>query len=171
MAKPGFAEASSLVDPFKTFDFNIVFDPDIPGGGDVRSISYRAQATSVPGSQIDQVTTAYKGVELSFKGRRIWTKTWECTFVELRDISTRDIFQRWMDLIQDNATNSGSYAAQYKRRARVELYDGVPNLSRVVNINGLWPMQMGDMTLESASSADGTLSMTFSFDYTSDGAV
>lgn len=164
MPRPSLDDATSLPDPFLTYNFNLVFGRGIPGGGDIRSTSFKAQSTSLPGIQIDPVTVPYRGTELQFAGRQLWSKTQEVTFLEVRDISTRTTFRNWLEFARNNNQNSGSYASQYKVDGLIELYDDIPNLVRTIRMVGMFPLNVGDMALDGSTSQAGQLQVTFSFD-------
>lgn len=165
MPRPSFEDADALIDPFLVSNWNIIFPRGIPGSNaDIRQVSVKAQTTSVPGMQIDQVVAPYRGVELAFAGRQVYQKTIEVTFIELRDISTRDTFRAWLEFCRNNNDNTGNYKANYSTSASWELYDDIPNLVRTIELKGMFPLAIGDMQLDGSQSATGQLQVTFSYD-------
>jgi hypothetical protein len=168
MPRPSFDDATSLPDPFLTYNFNLVFGRGIPGGGDIRTTSFKCQTTAIPGQQIDPVKVPYRGVEINYAGRAIWSGTFDATFLEVRDISTRTTFRRWMEIARDNNLNQGNFASIYKVDADLELYDDVPSLVKVIKVRGMFPLNMADLPLDGSSSQAGQLSITFSYDRTLD---
>lgn len=166
MPRPSFEDAEALIDPYMISNWNIIFPRGIPGApsADIRQVAVKAQTTSVPGMNIDQVTAAFRGVELNYAGRQVYNKTLEVTFIELRDISTRDTFRSWMEYARNNNTNQGSYKSMYSTSALWELYDDIPNLVRIIEIRGMFPISVGDMQIDGSQSQTGQLQVTFSYD-------
>ena len=160
--RPGFTEIQSILDPLFTYNWNVLF-PTIPGSDDTRELSYKAISSEIPSSQIEQVPLETKGIKLNFAGRRMYTGTWQVTFVETRTASTRDKFLKWQDIARSIVTNSGSYKSLYAVTAELQLFDDVPNLVRSIRLLGCFPTEVGTATLDQSSSIV-QYACTFSFD-------
>lgn len=167
MGRPSLSEASALIDPFMVYNWDLSF-PDIPVGGDSRSLRVKMQTTSVPGMQIEQVTVPFRAIELNYAGRQIYTKTLQTTILETRDISTRKLIRDWMEFARNNGRNSGSYKSQYAKRGVMELYDDIPNVTKTITLIGVFPIQIDDLQVDGSQSQAGVWSVTWSYDYTED---
>lgn len=164
MPRPSFDDAQSLPDPYMTYNFNMNL-PKIPGSGaDLRAMQYKVQTTMIPGMKIDQVKVPFHGTEINYGGRQVYDGSIEVTILEVRDISTRDAFRKWMEFYRNNNNNSGNYAANVKVNGLLELYDDIPNIVRTIQINGMFPTSVGDMQLDGSQSQAGSLQVTFSYD-------
>lgn len=160
--RPGLAEVQSLADPQLSYNWNILI-PFIPGAADTRKLSYKAISTSLPGSEIEQVTLEHRVVKLQFAGRRIYSGQWSVTMFETRDLSTRDDLIRWMDLCRSYHGNTGSFKQTYAVTAELQLFDDTPKVNREIRLLGLFPLKIEDATLDSSSSIL-QYSINFSFD-------
>ena len=73
----------SIIDPALPWNFDLIFDK-LPTGmpGDVRSLTIRCQATSLPGQSHNQVEVSLHGIVLRFRGRKTFGGTFDVTFAE-----------------------------------------------------------------------------------------
>lgn len=152
--------------PLQTWNFSVQLN--IPVGlGSTRDMMYRCTSTSIPESSIEQVSVEAHGVKLNFAGRRTWSGTWNATFFEVRDASTRDTLIKWMELARSWALNSGTYKAQYASTAIVTLYDDLPQTAREVKMYGVFPTSIGDVSLDQSSGIIN-YNVTLSYDFYQD---
>lgn len=167
MPRPSLANAAQLKDPFQTYNFSLTF-PSIPGGGQgqERELVYKCQTAALPGFALEVVEVPYHTIMLRYAGRMTYTGTFTATFLEVRDISTRKAFRRWMQFARNHDTNSGAYKEQYSIAALLELYDDLPATVHAVGIMNCWPSEVTELALETSSATAGQLSVTFTYDYT-----
>ena len=167
--RPGLQEVQSVQDPLMQWNWNILI-PTIPGTGDTRDISYKAISTSIPSSSLEQVPLESHGIKLNFAGRRTWTGTWNVTMIETRTASTRDMLIKWMELARSWVNNSGSYKSRYGVMAELQLFDDIPTLVRSIVMVGMFPLEIGEATLDQ-SSGIVQYSVNFSYDYTDEAST
>jgi len=166
MARLNLSQAQSITDPFITHDWNIIFT-SIPGaaGLDLRQLSMRAQTSSIPGITVEPTVVALKDVEVSFALRQTWPKTLSCTFLEVRDMTTRDAFLAWAKFAKNMRTGVGAYKSEYAIDVIMELYDATDSVIRIVKLLSAWPSEVGELGLESPGNP-GYLPVTFTYDAT-----
>lgn len=166
MSRTSLQNVQSFKDVLQTWNWDVFF-PTIPGAADTRPFSYKMISTTIPGGGIDQVGLEAHGVKLNFAGRRTWTGTWEVTVVESRDFSTRGLLVGWKEFARSWKNNSGSYKEDYAVTGELVLYDDLPKEVGNIWLKGMWPMTVGDATLDNTSGIV-QYSVTFSYDYTED---
>lgn len=166
MARTSLQDVSGLPDPLLSYNFDLIF-PTIPGGGgSSRALTVKCMTTSLPGMQLEQATASLHGVEVSYAGRQIWTKTFQATFIETRDAATRKTFRRWIEFARNNSRNAGHYKKDYAVDGVMMLYDDIPAIILETKIVGMFPTQMDDVAFDGAAGTIVTSSITFSYDYT-----
>ena len=170
MGRTSVQDIQSTQDPQMSYNFDIIF-PSIPGSGSsaARELTIKCTATTIPESQIEQVTQDNKTVRLHFAGRRVWSGTWNCTIMESRSNSTRDAIVTWQELARSLEANTGSYKSTYAVSAHLVLYDDLPQVTKRIKMVGLFPTSTGNPNLGS-DSAIVSYDVTFSFDYTTEEA-
>jgi hypothetical protein len=157
----------SVGDPLQQYSWDLII-PNVPGSGDGRALTFKAMSTSIPGEMLEEVAVRIKGLELRYAGTANWSHQWQVTFLETRDIGTRDILQKWRKTARDWVTNSGSYKAIYSRTIQLVLYDDIPQEVRTINMFGAWPQTIDDAAVDGATSGAVTVGCTFSYDLTDD---
>lgn len=163
MSRSHLSEVLSLQDPLQSWQFDIFF-PRIPGAGDTRPATYKAQSTTLPGGTLDKVEVALHGVKLQFAGQANYSHSWEVTFIETRDTGTRSMFMNWRENARSWIQNTGTYKSEYGVACDVVLYDDLPSVVRTVRLFGCWPETVGDYSLDGSASNLVTMPVTFSFD-------
>ena len=165
MSRSGLQQIQALPDAFQTWNFDLFF-PSIPGVSDPIQLSYKCQTSNIPGFNLEGVDIELHGVKKREAGRATYGHQFECTFLEVVDLSTRKAFRNWREKARSWKQNSGSDSSVYKVNAELVLYDNAPNVIGTVKIYGMWPETVNDLSLEGNSSTAGMLSVQFSYDYT-----
>ena len=170
VTRTSLSDVAGLADPILSYNFDLIF-PSIPGGGDSRSMTIKCMTSSLPGMELEQVTSGLHGVEVSHAGRQIWTKTFQATFYETRDGATRGSIRKWIEFARNNGKNSGQYKSAYAINAQMVVYDDIPNPINTATIFGLFPKQIDDQSFDGSNSNVISASVTFSYDYTEESIV
>ncbi len=157
-------DVRSLVDPLQTYNWDVII-ANMPGTGDSRTFTYKAQSTSIPGFMLEQVPVALHGVELRYAGRANYSHSFSVTLIETRDIGTRNMLRRWQKLARDWQSNSGNYKSTYSTTIELVLYDDIPQEIASLKLFGCWPETVDDSQMDNSSSGVVTTSVTFSYDF------
>lgn len=164
MARSSYAENRSLPDPLFSYNFDLVI-PNVPGGGDGRMLKLKCMSTSIPGVSLDDVEVTLHGATSMYAGREIYTHTLQATFLETRDLSTRDALNGWIAFARSARTNTGTYKVQYATDADLLLYDDTgSNVIRTIRMEGFYCKAMDDAAVDGSSSTAVTIGATFSYD-------
>lgn len=165
MARTSLQDVAGLPDPLLSYNFDLFF-PTIPGGGNTRGMTVKCMSTALPGMQLEQQTAALHGVEINYAGRQIWQKTFQATFIETRDATTRFAIRKWVEFARNNRQNRGNYKADYGVDAVMRLYDDIPNVINETKIIGVFPTQLDDVNMDGSQGSIVQVSVTFSYDWT-----
>jgi hypothetical protein len=166
MARSGLQETVGILDVLQTWNWDVLF-ARVPGSADARGLTTKCISTVLPGSQLEQVKLEAHGIQLNYAGRRVWTQTWDCTFVESRDANSRGLLIGWQEAARSWVNNSGSYKSQYAVPVQLTMYDDIPLQARLIQLENAFPINVGDATLDQ-SSGIVQYSVTFSYDYTTE---
>lgn len=164
MRRTGLEDISTIKDPLLLYNWGLVI-PNIPGGGNSYQLTLRAQISSIPGLNIEPALVALRGMELHYAGRPTWTKSLPFTYIEARDMETRQSLLRWMYLARDFRNNTGTFKEDYAVNCDLELYDDTGAVIRTIRFFGVFPLTLDDLATESQGTTVAAMSGTFSFDY------
>lgn len=165
MARSSLQDVAGLPDPLLSYNFDLILN-GIPGGGNTRLMTIKCMSTSLPGMQLEQQTASLHGVEVNYAGRQIWNKTFQATFIETRDATTRKDIRNWIEFARNNRNNSGNYKAQYAKDVMMLLYDDIPNVISQTKIVGCFPTQLDDVQMDGSQGSIVQVTVTFSYDWT-----
>lgn len=163
MAKTSLNDIRSLSDPLMSYNWDFVI-PNMPGGGDSRSLTFKAQSTSIPGVQLEPVIVGLHGIEVTYAGRQMFSHTLDVTFLETRDIGTRTAIRNWMELARNQEANSGDYKANYSTEVQMILYDDTGAEVRKIRMFGVYPSSLQDVAVDGSQGAIVQVAITFSYD-------
>lgn len=167
MARTSIQDIRSLGDPLQTYNWDVIFTR-IPGTADLKPFTYKAMTTSIPGMLLESTPVALHGVELRFAGRANFSHQLPLTLLENKDVSTRDMLNKWMRSARDWVSNSGSYKDVYGVTVQLLLYDDIPQVVRTINLYGCWPETFDDVSVDGQASGAVQVSLTLSYDFWED---
>ena len=157
-------DVRSLTDPLQTYNWDVII-PAMPGTGNSRTFTYKAQSTAIPGFMLEQVPVALHGVELRYAGRANYSHSFSVTLIETRDMGTRNMLRRWQKLARNWQTNTGVYKEIYSTVIQLVLYDDIPLEIANIKLFGCWPETVDDASMDNSSSGVVTTNVTFSYDF------
>lgn len=164
MPRTSLQQVQSLPDPLQSYNWDL-FIPGMPGTPDSRPFTYKAQSTSIPGIQTENVPVTLHGVELRYAGRTNYSHSLQVQLLETRDVGTRQMLMAWQRLARDWVSNTGNYKSVYSTTIHLVLYDDLPQQVRAIRLIGAWPETIDDSQIDSSSSQAVMTSVTFSYDY------
>lgn len=167
MTRTSLFDVESVADPAQSWNFDM-FLPAIPGSSDTRALTWKCMTSALPGFGFDNVEVPLHGVVLNYAGRKTFTHTFNSTFMEASDWSTRSQFYAWSESMRSWINNSGTFASAYKVNAQLVVYNDLPQVSRTINVMGMWPAEVADVELDGGASNLISLNITWRFDYLQD---
>ena len=105
--------------------FRVTFNTPgaIATGLDVRKASFLIKSAALPGQTIGEIAVPFRGRNLYVAGDREF-EAWETTVINDTDFNIRNAMERWLNAINDTATNTGlSNVADYTADLTVEQLD------------------------------------------------
>lgn len=168
MARSSLQDIRALPDPLLSYNWDL-FIPVVPSGSDFRSLTIKCQNVSLPGVQVEDVPITLHGVTVKYAGREMFTNQFTATFIETRDMTTRDVIRGWIEFQRNVAANTGQYKVNYESTAVLALYDDKGNAVRNINIYGVFPQSLDDPSLDGSGSNPVTYTVTFNYDFHQEG--
>lgn len=166
MPRTSLSDVRSLPDPLMSYNWDL-FVPVVPSGSDFRSLTIKCQSVNIPGVQTEDVPVTLHGATVKYAGREIFgSNQFTATFLETRDMTTRDVIRQWIEYQRNSANNSGEYKINYEATGLLALYDDKGNAIRTINIYGMFPQNLDEPTLDGSQSAPVLYTVTFNFDFT-----
>jgi hypothetical protein len=166
MARTALSDVQAIPDPALVWNFDLLL-PAIPGSSNTSQLTYRCMSTGLPGSQLMKVDVQLHGVHLVRRGARDWSHAFSSTFLEAVDWNTRNAFFNWMEAAQSWVNNTGSPSSTYLANGQIVLYTDAPAVAKTVQVIGMWPEQINDVTMDGAQGgAHVSLEIQWAYDYT-----
>lgn len=111
---------------------------------------FTCRAASIPASNMGVVGVPYKGRTIKVPGDKEWDD-WTVQILIDNDFATRDVFERWHDLIlgfdSNVASNGFVNPANAYARATVNQLDRYDAIIKTYVIDGMFPSQVGELSL------------------------
>ena len=129
--------------------FRVTFNTPgaIATGLDVRKASFLIKAAALPGQTIGEIAIPFRGRNLYIAGDRE-LETWETTVINDTDFNVRNAMERWLNAINDTATNTGlSNVADYTADLTVEQLDRDDTVLKSYILRNCMPQGTGAIEL------------------------
>jgi len=130
--------------------------------------------SAVPSSRSDEISIGWEGTNVKIAGKRTYGD-WKCTIRSDHLNVATNYFSKWSRQIYDYETGSSkfinnAFRGGYKKTALVRLLGSGNVLDSMVGykeymLYGVWPKEIGEMTLDYTSETVLTFPVTFSVDY------
>lgn len=88
--------------------FKVTIPFPVATGGDTELTSFMVKGASLPSSVINPIEVPYRGRKLKVAGDRTF-EPWTITVINDNDMGIRNAFERWMNLINRNVSNTSAY--------------------------------------------------------------
>ena len=129
--------------------FRVTFNTPgaIATGLDVRKASFLIKAAALPGQTIGEIAIPFRGRNLYIAGDREF-EVWETTVINDTDFNVRNAMERWLNAINDLATNTGlSNVADYTADLTVEQLDRDDTVLKSYILRNCMPQGTGAIEL------------------------
>ena len=129
--------------------FRVTFNTPgaIATGLDVRKASFLIKAAALPGQTIGEIAIPFRGRNLYIAGDREF-EVWETTVINDTDFNVRNAIERWLNAINDLATNTGlSNVADYTADLTVEQLDRDDTVLKSYILRNCMPQGTGAIEL------------------------
>ena len=120
---------------------------NFPGyaGGDVEATSFMCKGAQLPASTIAPIVVPFRGRQLQMAGDRTF-EPWNITIINDADFVIRNAFERWMNGINNNNSNTGlSNPTDYQADAIVEQLNKAGEVTKKYDFRGLFPTNISEI--------------------------
>lgn len=151
------------------FTVQLTMPAGVDNGAAARKLTYTAQSTQIPSSNLGTIGVPYFGRVIKLAGDRSF-EPWSCNILVDEDYVTREAFEAWHQLINSRVDNLRETATAnpnlYKTSAVVTQYGKTGNVLRRYTFQGLWPSEVGPIELAwSAQDQLEQFNVTFQYDW------
>lgn len=171
MALTVIGDARRLGEPLKKYAWEVVIS-DPPVGialAFVPVMSLRARATSIPGVEIETITTAFGPFQYEIPGRKKYPRRMAIRFEEGYNWPLLPAFVSWMNAGQNETTGAGRRAAALRSNIWLRLLGPgqgrVPQFTQAIHAYNCMPVSVSDSPLDYSASDFVHYDVTFSYDY------
>ena len=153
---------NNLNNPARSYLWEVLF-PN-PLGGDTDTLLLRCRSTSIPGVSVGSILLPYKQTGgVKYPGKKTYSHTWACTFVEGEDRAMWDAFYDAAQAIIDDETGLGSFGI--KKDVYLHLLDTDGTVSKRIKLAGVYVESQEDIALSYDEEGAILISVSFSYDY------
>lgn len=160
-------DVRSIGNPLRQYDFDFVI-PSMPGGGDGNVIRIHITNTNIPGFSVESFESNHHGHTIKHAGRGIHARTYTVEYEETSDLRIYNAFRAWRDLQWDPETGEQAEPEEYKTVGQLQLLNGAKEITKKIDLIGLYVEDVADVPLDGAVSDSVKISVTFSYDFTKD---
>lgn len=119
-------------------------------GYDQEKTSFLIKGATLPSSIIGTIPLKFRGRELKIAGDRTF-ETWTITIINDNDMTIRNAFESWMNLINAHSANVSAYtganALQYGAQMQVEQLDRAENVTKQYTFVDAYPINIAAIDL------------------------
>ena len=163
MARVAWTEVDSLPDILSGENYMLVFG-SVPIAGSTLDLSLKCQNVIQAGMSNEAFDVPLHGFVKRFRGRKMYPRQFQATFVEVSDFSTINKLRQWMEYVAGSESGtSGGYLADYSVTAVLYTYDTTGKEVNRTYYDQVFPQDIPDVTMDSTSSQPVVVSATFSY--------
>lgn len=145
--------------------FEVVFSPPtgVLNAGEL--VTYMVKTASLPGRTLGQIPVNWRGATAKLAGDPTYAD-WSVSFWNDVTLGAWKTMVSWQELVHQTLTNTSVNPALYKGMATVKQLDGLGMPVQAVQLIGCWPLDLGEVTLDtSAQDTIEEFTTQISFDY------
>lgn len=126
-----------------------------------------ASSTTIPGRKIESTKIGYQhGMPKIAIATDVSYDSWTVTFYSDAGYLLRTYFLRWMDIIANSHLKSFNAPGFYKSdKVYAALLNGTNSAVHVVGFKGMFPVEVGSITVNQQDSGITTFDVTFEYDF------
>lgn len=135
-----------------------------PVSGDPTTLLLRCRSSNIPGVSVGSIHLPFKQTGgVKYPGKKTFSHTWACTFVESEDRKTWEAFYQMAQAIIDAETGIGAFGI--KRDVYLHLIDQDDTVSLRIKMVGVYVESQDDVALAHSDEGELNIAITFSYDY------
>jgi len=147
------------------FRVNVTFPTFAGAPGVDRTLSFLANATTLPAVTVENQTVQYRGRNVNFAGERSFA-AWTITVLNDGAFLVRNAFERWSHAIAEFDTTKGILnPIDYQTQLNVEQLDRNGKQIKTYVFYDAYPTSIGNIPLSYATSAIETFDVEFQYNY------
>lgn len=153
---------NNLNNPARGYLWEVLF-PN-PLGGDTETLLLRCRSTSIPGVSVGGILLPFKQTGgVKYPGKKTYSHTWACTFVEGEDRAMWDAFYEAAQAVIHDETGLGAFGI--KKDIYLHLINTDGTVSKRIRLVGAYIESQEDIALSYEDESVILVAVSFSYDY------
>ena len=156
-------DVRGLAEPLRQYNYEFVV-PDVPGAGDGGVLRIAVVTASIPGMQSEPFELSHGGFVTKHAGRGMYPRSLAIEYREGADLNVYNSLLAWHGLQWNRETGVQADESMYKTNALFRILDHSKAVAGTFNLEGVFIEDVGDVSMDYASSAEVRVPVTFSYD-------
>lgn len=153
---------NNLNNPARTYLWEVMLAN--PLAGETDTLLLRCRSSNIPGVSVGAILLPFKQTGgVKYPGKKTYSHTWACTFVEGEDRKMWDTFYEQAQAIIDDESGLGAF--NIKRDIYLHLINTDGTVSKKIKLVGAYVESQDDVALSYDDEGVINISITFSYDY------
>ena len=146
--------------------FKVILQTFPEGSDDVSNdLSFLCKSTTLPGQTITATTVDFRGRQIKLAGDSRAFEDWSMTVINDTSFSIRNAFEKWMEKINNMATNGGvTNPADYQTDIIIQQLDRGETVLKTYTLINAFPVSLGEIAV-SYDTNDSIEDFTVDFAY------
>jgi len=159
-----FGEFDSLPDVLALDRFSLMLAP-AGGASDVnQTLAIRCTMVTIGAESTEVMPISIQGLEFNFRGRRIYDKAMQTTFIETTDGAVQNSLRSWTQNICGGESGNGQNKKQYATQGSLSVFDQSGNTALLFLIDNVWPSDLQQVQLDGNQAQPYFQNVTFTYD-------
>ena len=158
-----FSDFAALPDVLSLDRFELLLSPS--GSTDLNAVlSVRCNQLSIPEEQIEPMLVSIQGLEFNYRGRHIFDRMIQATFVETIDAAVNTGIRTWIQQVAGSESGNGATKSQYATDGTINVFDQSGNAAIIFSLDNVWPSSLPQMQLDGSQAAPYYQQAGFTYD-------
>ena len=116
--------------------------------GDISDLSFLCKSTTLPGQTITATVVDFRGRQIKLAGDSRAFEDWSMTVINDTSFSIRNAFEKWMEKINNMATNGGvTNPAEYQTDIIIQQLDRGETVLKTYTLINAFPVSLGEIAV------------------------
>lgn len=163
MPAMAFSDFDQLPDVLATDRFEILLSPSGSSTTN-QTLAVRCTQLVIPEEQTEPMLVNIQGLEFSYRGRRVYDKLIQATFVETTDGAIQNAIRTWTQQIAGGESNNGATKSKYATQGTINVFDQSGNTALSFLVDNMWPSAIPQVQLDGSQAQPYYQQASFTYD-------
>ena len=159
-----YSDFDQLPDCLAMDRFELLLSPSSGASNTNQTLAIRCTMVTIGSESTEVMPIPIQGMEFNFRGRRIYEKTLQATFVETTDGAIQNSLRAWTQNVCGAESGNGQRKKQYATQGTVNIFDQSGNTALLFLFDNIWPSDLQQVQLEGSQAQPYFQNSTFTYD-------